>query len=152
MNARCCQPVPGDRIIGVVTVGRGVSVHRQDCPNTFGDRIAPERRVARRAVAGLEASQGEPELGHPDHAVIHRQIQIPPEQGSEGRHRLAQPGALDQVDRDHAIANERGAGVLRQVRQRDRALLQLIVAGDPAGQVVEFANQFNLTEPWVGRL
>jgi GTP pyrophosphokinase len=43
--ARCCQPVPGDRVIGVVTVGRGVSVHRQDCPNTFGDRVPAERRV-----------------------------------------------------------------------------------------------------------
>jgi GTP pyrophosphokinase len=37
--------VPGDRVIGIVTVGRGVSVHRQDCPNTFGDRIAQERKV-----------------------------------------------------------------------------------------------------------
>jgi GTP pyrophosphokinase len=44
--ARCCQAVPGDRVIGIVTVGRGVSVHRQDCPNTFGGRVAPERRVA----------------------------------------------------------------------------------------------------------
>ncbi|MBI5709736.1 MAG: bifunctional (p)ppGpp synthetase/guanosine-3',5'-bis(diphosphate) 3'-pyrophosphohydrolase [Candidatus Eisenbacteria bacterium] len=43
--ARCCQPVPGDRVVGIVTLGRGVSVHRQDCPNTFGDRVAPERRV-----------------------------------------------------------------------------------------------------------
>ncbi|HEY6866521.1 MAG TPA: ACT domain-containing protein, partial [Candidatus Eisenbacteria bacterium] len=43
--ARCCQPVPGDRVIGVITVGRGVSVHRQDCPNTFGDRVPPERKV-----------------------------------------------------------------------------------------------------------
>ncbi len=44
--ARCCQPVPGDRVVGIVTVGRGVSVHRQDCPNTFGNRVDPERRVA----------------------------------------------------------------------------------------------------------
>jgi guanosine-3',5'-bis(diphosphate) 3'-pyrophosphohydrolase len=43
--ARCCQPVPGDRVVGIVTVGRGVSVHRQDCPNTFSDRVAPERRL-----------------------------------------------------------------------------------------------------------
>jgi GTP pyrophosphokinase len=43
--ARCCQPVPGDPVIGIVTVGRGVSVHRQDCPNTFGDKVPAERRL-----------------------------------------------------------------------------------------------------------
>ncbi len=31
--ARCCQPVPGDQVIGYITLGRGVSVHRQDCSN-----------------------------------------------------------------------------------------------------------------------
>jgi len=31
--ARCCQPVPGDEVIGYITLGRGVSIHRQDCPN-----------------------------------------------------------------------------------------------------------------------
>jgi GTP pyrophosphokinase len=38
--ARCCAPVPGDEIIGFVTVGRGVSVHRADCANigSLGER------------------------------------------------------------------------------------------------------------------
>ncbi len=43
--ARCCTPVPGDLIEGFVTRGRGVSVHRTDCPNVEDLRREPERFV-----------------------------------------------------------------------------------------------------------
>jgi GTP diphosphokinase / guanosine-3',5'-bis(diphosphate) 3'-diphosphatase len=43
--ARCCTPVPRDDIIGFVTRGRGVSVHRSDCPNAADLRRDPERLI-----------------------------------------------------------------------------------------------------------
>jgi len=43
--SRCCQPVPGDPVIGYVTRGRGVSIHRQDCPNVLALSRDPERRI-----------------------------------------------------------------------------------------------------------
>jgi GTP pyrophosphokinase len=41
--ARCCTPVPGDEIIGFVTRGNGVSVHRVDCKNVDSLKLEPER-------------------------------------------------------------------------------------------------------------
>jgi GTP pyrophosphokinase len=43
--ARCCTPVPGDEILGFVTRGGGVSVHRTDCTNATELTSAPERLV-----------------------------------------------------------------------------------------------------------
>ena len=43
--AQCCQPVPGDPVVGYVTQGRGISIHRSDCPNLLPLSAEGERRV-----------------------------------------------------------------------------------------------------------
>jgi GTP pyrophosphokinase len=43
--AQCCQPVPGDKVVGYVTRGRGISIHRSDCPNLLFLVHEPERRL-----------------------------------------------------------------------------------------------------------
>ena len=43
--AKCCHPVPGDPIVGYVSLGRGITIHRDDCPNVAALRKDPERFV-----------------------------------------------------------------------------------------------------------
>jgi len=44
--AGCCQPLPGDPIVGYITLGRGVTIHRQDCPTALQQSARePERMI-----------------------------------------------------------------------------------------------------------
>lgn len=62
--ANCCQPVPGDPIIGYITVGRGVTIHRQDCANVFHFHERERERL-------IEVSWGDtPEYAYPVEIMI----------------------------------------------------------------------------------
>ncbi|NLU47818.1 MAG: bifunctional (p)ppGpp synthetase/guanosine-3',5'-bis(diphosphate) 3'-pyrophosphohydrolase [Syntrophomonadaceae bacterium] len=58
--ARCCNPLPGDPVLGYITRGRGVSVHRKDCPNlnnylrTEKDRIIEVEGAEERGIYTVE--------------------------------------------------------------------------------------------------
>ncbi|NTV36211.1 MAG: bifunctional (p)ppGpp synthetase/guanosine-3',5'-bis(diphosphate) 3'-pyrophosphohydrolase [Anaerolineaceae bacterium] len=54
--AKCCNPAPGDAIIGYITRGRGATIHRQDCPNIL--RMDERERV-------VKVSWGEPVFTYP---------------------------------------------------------------------------------------
>jgi GTP pyrophosphokinase len=41
--AKCCRPVPGDGIVGYISLGRGITIHREDCPNVVLLKKDPER-------------------------------------------------------------------------------------------------------------
>ncbi|MBF0401890.1 MAG: bifunctional (p)ppGpp synthetase/guanosine-3',5'-bis(diphosphate) 3'-pyrophosphohydrolase [Magnetococcales bacterium] len=43
--ARCCSPVPGDQIVGIVTTGKGITLHAQICPNLDSLRDQPDRWI-----------------------------------------------------------------------------------------------------------
>ncbi len=56
--AKCCYPVPGDNLVGFITRGKGVSVHRKSCPN-LPRLVADEERLI---SVQWKASDGAPHL------------------------------------------------------------------------------------------
>ena len=97
--ARCCTPVPGDEILGFVTRGKGVSVHRADCPNARAlgresDRFIevswqPGRGTSFVVSIQVEALDRKKLLGDVATAISENQVNILSASSTVGRDRIA---------------------------------------------------------------
>ncbi|MEY9091544.1 bifunctional (p)ppGpp synthetase/guanosine-3',5'-bis(diphosphate) 3'-pyrophosphohydrolase [Paenibacillus sp. RC84] len=77
--ARCCNPVPGDDIIGYITRGRGVSVHRTDCTNIPGENTEEGNRVIEVEWADSVESNFHVEIeitGHDRRGLLNEVLQV----------------------------------------------------------------------------
>jgi GTP pyrophosphokinase len=97
--ARCCTPVPGDEILGFVTRGKGVSVHRADCPNAKAlghesDRFIevswrPGKGTSFVVSIQVEALDRKKLLGDVATAISDNQVNILSASSTVGRDRIA---------------------------------------------------------------
>jgi guanosine-3',5'-bis(diphosphate) 3'-pyrophosphohydrolase len=122
--ARCCTPVPGDEIVGFVTRGKGVSVHRADCPNAKalanqGDRFIDVSWRAGKGTSFLvsiqvEALDRKKLLGDVATAISEQQVNILSASSSVGRDRIGRLRfTLELADIAHL------SGVLAAVKKVD---------------------------------
>ena len=122
--AKCCKPLPGERIVGFVTRGKGVAVHSRSCPNVKNLMYHPEREIdvrwARNAASsGASPSQVELDMVFDDQSGMLASIsQVISAEGSD---------ILScQLRTEH---NDRGFGamtiVVRDASQLDRILRRL---------------------------
>lgn len=58
--AKCCKPLPGERIVGYVTRGKGVAVHSRTCPNVKNLMYHPEREIEVRWASGAGSNGSSP--------------------------------------------------------------------------------------------
>ena len=65
-TANCCKPVPGDEIIGYITMGRGITIHRTDCPNVREENLTPDQ-----IMRLVEADWGEEDTSYKVDVQIH---------------------------------------------------------------------------------
>ncbi|HEX5948644.1 MAG TPA: bifunctional (p)ppGpp synthetase/guanosine-3',5'-bis(diphosphate) 3'-pyrophosphohydrolase [Actinomycetota bacterium] len=122
--ARCCTPVPGDEIVGFVTRGRGVSVHRVDCPNaralaSQADRFIevswrPGKGTSFVVAVQVEALDRKKLLGDVATALAEHQINILAATSTVGKDRVARLRfTFELADITHL------AGILQSVKRVD---------------------------------
>ena len=111
--AQCCQPIPGDTIMGFHTAGKGVVVHRLDCPNVVDFRRSPERWVP----IGWDANVS----GDYDAALL---VDVENRPGVLAQVAAAMAQGKSNIDRVEYLERDVNVAVLRfQIQVRDRTHL-----------------------------
>ena len=105
--AKCCTPVPGDAIVGYISLGKGITIHRERLPERAGAAQNPERFTPVEWEGG-----GQPELPRPD-----RRRLVGPAAPARGR-----GPDVRRARREHRLLRRRRRGPARQelVHRRDR--------------------------------
>jgi guanosine-3',5'-bis(diphosphate) 3'-pyrophosphohydrolase len=108
--ANCCQPLPGDEIMGYHTAGKGIVVHRLDCPNVAEFRKSPERWIP--------IDWDEAVTGDYDAALL---IDVENRTGVLAQVAAAVAQAKSNIDRVEYLERDINAAVLRfSIQVRDR--------------------------------
>jgi len=108
--ANCCQPIPGDEIMGYHTAGKGIVVHRMDCPNVVEFRKSPERWIP----IGWDANVS----GDYDASLL---IDVENRPGVLAQVAAAVAQAKSNIDRVEYLERDINAAVLRfSIQVRDR--------------------------------
>ena len=108
--ANCCQPIPGDDIMGYHTAGKGIVVHRLDCPNVVEFRKSPERWIP----IGWDANVS----GDYDASLL---IDVENRPGVLAQVAAAVAQAKSNIDRVEYLERDINAAVLRfSIQVRDR--------------------------------
>ena len=110
--AGCCHPLPGDRIVGIVTTGKGVTIHTKDCPTLESFAATPERYIdvdwePSAYVTDPKAAHGEGHTGRIS-VIAHNE-----------------PGALAAVA--NAIAKHEGAVANLRIANRQADFFEILV-------------------------
>ncbi|MFT4255556.1 MAG: bifunctional (p)ppGpp synthetase/guanosine-3',5'-bis(diphosphate) 3'-pyrophosphohydrolase [Pseudoxanthomonas sp.] len=115
--ANCCQPIPGDDIMGYHTAGKGIVVHRMDCPNVTEFRKSPERWVP----IGWDSKVS----GDYDAALL---IDVENRPGVLAQVAATMAHGHSNIDRVEYLERDINAAVLRfQIQVRDRTHLAEIM-------------------------
>lgn len=119
--AKCCNPVPQDPIVGFITVGRGVSIHRADCSNLMGMGEHPERFI--------EVAWGEDVHTSSYNAEIHLEA-------------MDRPGLLVDISNIIQSMNVKLISITARVGKENTANMQMVVSISSKQQLENMIKQF----------